>query len=331
MVRSSVIVPAFNAAQSIARAISSALQQSETRIEVVVIDDASTDATADIVAGFARADARVRLLRQAVNAGPGAARNHGIREARGAWIALLDADDAFAPDRLVRLLALAERNRADVVSDNLLLCRDESTPPTVMVPREVLDCERRMSAAEFVEGSIGSSRTPRVSYGFMQPVFRRDFLAGNGIRYREDNRFGEDYLLALDCLIKGARWWVTPEAMYCYTVRAGSLTEIQTAVDLNRIRQVEATLLREASAVAADRRLARALRRHKAQIDRRYYYRAFTDAVKAGAAAEAMEVLLEGPGSFRDVVAESLHQSPVIIAKALRGGYRSRKTHPLPG
>jgi glycosyltransferase involved in cell wall biosynthesis len=323
MIRTSVIMPAYNAEASVERAIASALDQTEPQIEVIVIDDASTDATAAVVAQIAERDGRVRLLRSAVNSGPGAARNRGLDAARGEWVALLDADDGFAPHRLETLIALGERHGADLVSDNLLLCEGNgSADPVPMLPAHLLPQNEPLSATAFVAGNVGSRRTPRISLGFMHPVFRRAFLERHGLRYEERNRFGEDFLLYLDCLLRGAWWWVTPEPMYRYIVRGGSLTEVQTAADLLRIRRKEESLLREHPRVAADRGLARALRRHKAVIDRCYYYRAFTDAVKARTLAHALRLLFESPSGFRHIVLESLTQAPVITAKALRGGYR---------
>jgi glycosyltransferase involved in cell wall biosynthesis len=97
MVRVSVIIPLFNKAPYVERALASVIAQSFTDFEVIVVDDGSTDAGAQIVA--AHNDPRVRLLKQD-NAGPGAARNRGIDEARGELLAFLDADDEWAPDYL---------------------------------------------------------------------------------------------------------------------------------------------------------------------------------------------------------------------------------------
>ncbi len=94
--RFSVIIPAFNAAAFIARAIDSVLAQTWPAEEVIVVDDGSTDATAGIVAGYRD---QVRYLRQD-NAGVSAARNAGAQAATGDWLAFLDADDWYYPDRL---------------------------------------------------------------------------------------------------------------------------------------------------------------------------------------------------------------------------------------
>jgi glycosyltransferase involved in cell wall biosynthesis len=322
-IRVSVIMPAYNAEQTVSRAIESALAQTEPRCEVLVIDDASSDATADIVARIAEQDGRVRLLRNTTNRGPACSRNHGLAVARGDWIALLDADDTFAPHRIATLIALGALHGADIVADNLLLCpEDNPTRCELMLSARALPTGKWLTAAAFIAGNIGSRWSPRVSYGFLKPVIRRDFLQSHVLCYEERNRFGEDFLLYVACLLRGARWWLTPEAMYHYSVRLGSSTDVQSAADLLRIRSVEEQLLRDEPLIASDSSLVRALRSHKAVIDRFYYYRAFTDAVKARAGSRALQLLFESTSGFRYIVLESALRAPTITMKALRGGYR---------
>ena len=103
----SVIIPAFNAAEYIRETLHSALAQTYQALEVIVVDDGSTDATGSIVEEFAKKDARVQLVKQC-NAGVGAARNTGIRMARGEYIAPLDADDIWFPEKLEKQVARME-------------------------------------------------------------------------------------------------------------------------------------------------------------------------------------------------------------------------------
>jgi glycosyltransferase involved in cell wall biosynthesis len=107
----SVIVPAYNCARFLARALDSIRQQRypADRIEIIIVDDGSIDATAAIAADYAERDRRVLLLRQA-NAGPAAARNRGIEASRGTLIAFLDSDDTWASDKLAEQAALLARD-----------------------------------------------------------------------------------------------------------------------------------------------------------------------------------------------------------------------------
>jgi len=94
--RFSVIIPAYNSESTLARAIDSILAQNYPAHEIIVIDDGSTDGTADVAARYGQ---KLRYIRQE-NAGVSSARNHGAQVASGDWLAFLDADDWYYPDRL---------------------------------------------------------------------------------------------------------------------------------------------------------------------------------------------------------------------------------------
>lgn len=113
----SVILPAYNAARTLARALRSLTAQTFGNWEAIVVDDGSTDRTAAIARQAARRDDRVRLIRQR-QTGPSAARNAGLAEARGDWIVFLDSDDTLPPGYLAAMIAAA----AQVPSPALLHC-----------------------------------------------------------------------------------------------------------------------------------------------------------------------------------------------------------------
>jgi glycosyltransferase involved in cell wall biosynthesis len=100
----SVIVPCFNCAATVDATLESISRQSEPRLEIICVDDSSTDATAERLANWAVREPRLVVIRQA-NGGCAAARNRGLAAARGSFIALIDADDLWAPDYLARHLA----------------------------------------------------------------------------------------------------------------------------------------------------------------------------------------------------------------------------------
>lgn len=118
-----VVIPAHNAAETLARAIHSVLAQSLPASEIVVVDDASTDATAEVARAFA--EKGVRLVSLHARRGAAGARNAGIAAAASAWIAFLDADDEWRPAKLERQMALIGREP----DASLVFCASEEFAP----------------------------------------------------------------------------------------------------------------------------------------------------------------------------------------------------------
>ena len=109
----SVIIPAFNAATTIKHTIQSVLAQTYPYFEILVIDDGSSDGTSDVVKKLLAGDGRIKLLKQE-NQGVAAARNFGIRYARGDYIAPLDADDLWFPEKLEKQVAVMHEGPSTV-------------------------------------------------------------------------------------------------------------------------------------------------------------------------------------------------------------------------
>jgi glycosyltransferase involved in cell wall biosynthesis len=109
----SVVIPAYNASAFIAETIASACRQTHGDLEILVVDDGSTDATREIVLSLAQRDPRIRLI-EADHRGVSAARNRGISEARSDLIATLDADDLWHPEKIARQFDLMRRSEPEV-------------------------------------------------------------------------------------------------------------------------------------------------------------------------------------------------------------------------
>jgi glycosyltransferase involved in cell wall biosynthesis len=222
----SVLIAAHNATAFLDGAMSSALAQTCRAIEVVAVDDGSSDGTHDALAAWARRDDRVTVLRHPERRGAGAARNTAIERARGRWLAVLDADDAFLPERIGRLVPLAEETGADLLADNLV-ARDFDTGARL---DEVLPPADMAAAAEAAPlGLADMLRRDRVDLpgrakiGYLKPIMRRDFLQRSGVRYRPEIQVGEDLLFYFECVRASARFRLAPdEALYLYSVREGS-------------------------------------------------------------------------------------------------------------
>lgn len=216
----STIIPTYNSEKYIAKAIKSVLQQTESQVEIIVVDDASVDATVQVVQQY-KCD-RLQLLVNDCNRGPSYSRNRAIAAAQGEWIALLDSDDWFAPERIEKLLQVALAEDADVVADDLYLISDRAEQPwgtRFSAPlgfgwrRAKFKGVAQIDALDFIE----------IDLGIVKPIFKRSFLIHHNLRFDDDLRYGEDFQFYLKTLICGAKFIVDPQPYYFYCSRPGSL------------------------------------------------------------------------------------------------------------
>ena len=178
----SVVIPVFNRTNEIRRAIASCLAQEAGLFEVVVVDDGSTDGTADTVEEFR--DTRLRLVRLAQNRGKGAARNRGMAEARGEWVVHLDSDDELLPGAIRRMQTLIGEwgQRVDRIAFSYRM-DDGRISPLPAVTDEVMDYAKYVAWLEGLE-----------LYDFLPCVRRR---TGQTVRWPE-GRWSDDFLYYLE-------------------------------------------------------------------------------------------------------------------------------------
>ena len=120
----SVITSVYNSGRYISKAVESVLSQTYHNWELLITDDCSTDNSPDILAAYAARDSRIRLFHLNENSGPGVARNLSLANARGQYIAFLDIDDMWMPDKLERQLDLMKRTGCGMVYSSYLTCDD---------------------------------------------------------------------------------------------------------------------------------------------------------------------------------------------------------------
>ena len=228
----SVIIPAYNTEKYIHQAIASVLSQTLANLEVIVVDDCSTDNTVGVVQSFD--DPRVRLLLNSENLGAGGARNRALKAARGKWVAVLDSDDWYAPERLERLVQVAQQTKADLVADDLYLIEDGDTSPwgtMISESGKELCSITQIKAVDFVRSDIEGQEGLRL--GFSKPLFKREFLVKNNIEYDENIKVTQDFWFDMQCFLHGATFSLVPEPYYFYRARLGSL------VSSNKLKRLE--------------------------------------------------------------------------------------------
>lgn len=216
----SVVMPAYNAERFIRFAIRSALAQTLRDLELIVIDDGSSDATVAIVEEEAALDPRVVLLRMERNSGPGAARNRGFTVGRGRWIALLDSDDLMAPDRLERLIDLGERLNTDMVADNLVRF---ASLDGALIPHLAEDSDFTLDAARYLRLNLFYEGSHH--HGLLQPVIRTEALRRSGQAYNEQLRMMSDDELHVRLLLEGLRMHVHNRPTYFYRLHEGGISQ----------------------------------------------------------------------------------------------------------
>ena len=242
----SVIIPAYNAETFLERAVRSAQNQTFPPREILVIDDCSTDGTYNKVADLAKEDPRIRLLQTPQNGGPSAARNLGFDNATGDWIAVLDADDAFAPNRLKEFSKTIAHSSADILADDLLYYDAGASCVTGPANATQDFNGKSITLKDFLKHNVVDGKS--MDWGLLKPVFRREFLTKTGLRYRTDMRHGEDFYFIISLFLNDAQFILIDQALYLYTQRSGAISKKLS--DLTRTSIAYGTLASSALSLA---------------------------------------------------------------------------------
>jgi glycosyltransferase involved in cell wall biosynthesis len=207
----SVIVPIYNAESYLVQMLVSLAAQTLRNIEVICVDDGSTDGSGAICERFAAVDTRFRILHQ-TNSGAAVARNRGIDEARGRWLFFADADDFCRPDMLERLFKRGEEFAADVVIaghyviDTRFVQQvdEQSVSQKNLLAGDVVRC-----TTDGVDVFSGSCTV------LWNKFFRRDFVVENGIRFHQIPP-SDDVYFSLVSLVNARRLCFIDRSFYYY-------------------------------------------------------------------------------------------------------------------
>ncbi|MCD8199875.1 MAG: glycosyltransferase family 2 protein [Coriobacteriaceae bacterium] len=211
----SIITPAYNAERDLECCLIGILGQTYENFEAVIVDDGSTDGTADLADAIAQSDERVRVL-HIENGGPAVARNAGLDEARGSWITFVDADDLINPTYLERLARVQSETKADIViSDCMMVEHGNERRFGMAVPDRIY---------RFRDDLWRAFLDDKIPWSLWGKLYRASLF--EGIRADPDDYIAEDLdmnarIFARDELCVAT----TDEAGYFYTMRAGSVDQ----------------------------------------------------------------------------------------------------------
>ena len=188
-IKVSVVVPIYNASDYLRPALDSVLQQTLSDIEIICVDDGSTDSSLDIIKEYLERDSRIRIITE-TNAGPAHARNNGMRRARGEYIAFLDADDFLEPTFLESLYEIAKRDNLDIAISryDVYNTKKSTFELTSEAEYSAIFADGKVSSKseypdEILMSTIGSA---------WNKLFRRSFVENMGLQFLADVRMYED-------------------------------------------------------------------------------------------------------------------------------------------
>lgn len=214
----SVIIPVHNVAQYLGRCLESVMGQTCSELEIVVVDDGSSDQTPSLLEDYAARDARIRILRLPENKGVLAARAAGIKASSGELVGFVDGDDWVAPQMYEKLAGALQTTKADISICGMFKAHaDGRMTPKVRFSRDrVLDDRllERFCNLEFGTGSLCNK------------LYRRAIVAEFATQeMRAPMTSFEDYLINIGCFAAAARVAVLDEMLYYYVTRGESASQ----------------------------------------------------------------------------------------------------------
>ncbi len=194
----SVIIPVYNEERYLSRSLNSVVNQTLKDIEILCVDDGSTDTSPQIIKQFSGEDERVQYLKMSENSGSGPARNKGLEIARGKYISFVDSDDFILEETAYeKLYEFASRKQADMVSANLKVFREGDV---LQNNSEEITLTNSDFSGEIKDESVLSPLEYGVPCHFQKNIYKKSFLDKHTIRFPDYLR-GQDHVFLTKVLV----------------------------------------------------------------------------------------------------------------------------------
>lgn len=214
----SVIVPVYNVDRYLERSVQSLIDQTYSNLQLLLVDDASTDHSAEVIAHFAAIDSRVQPVYFAHNRGVSAARNAGLARAKGLYVSFMDGDDWVAPDFVANFVTQLEAGPYDLLVSPFYT--DNPDPQPVAAK---LRADRELTRAQLLRGMLAPVGKVR---GYLwNKFYRRSVITTLGLHFDEQVTIMEDELFNTAYIMATSRYYYYGNPGYHHVVRSDSATQ----------------------------------------------------------------------------------------------------------
>ncbi len=256
----SIVVPIYNAGPYLERCIESLINQTIRNIEIILVNDGSTDDSLSVCEAFAKRDERIILIDKKNN-GVSEARNDGLRAAKGVYVGFVDPDDWVDLDMYESMSAAAANANAEICLCNYVKENKDSTVPVLVKQSGVIEGDRiltEIAANVIAKPSFRSGETD-IMGSVCRLLIRRDFLEKENIWFDKDVAFMEDLLVCIEAFLKCGRIVIDEGAYYHYLVHDSSAVNAYKANFYEKQKKafdkLQALLVREKQAKALRSRM----------------------------------------------------------------------------
>lgn len=234
----SVIIPVYNTEKYLAACINSVLQQENVSLEIILVDDGSTDSSASICDNYSNSQDNIRAI-HIQNSGPATAKNEGLKYAQGNYIALTDSDDKMEPLMLYKMVSVGYKHDADIICCNYKQIDEQGY-------FSHLDSTNKQYVLDHEEGLIHFFSKNKIYSQCWTKIYKRQMLIEHHIENDPGLRTDEDFIFNIRAFTHARTTVIVDEPLYVYTHRDNSLAHayfkknINQYID-NRIKRVQVT------------------------------------------------------------------------------------------